>query len=327
MENIIKKHRFLASFLSIIVSVFLVAIFTYAATTIGTSITTGGTLSVTGAASFESASTTNDFWLGNVIADDDDYLYMDASSSEYMMWDDGNDRFAFSNDLKVPGVTTSTLAFWAGTGGTVDNLDMTGGDLYVQNDVEIDGSLWFDSGTTTDSFYVGGYASSTGGFYSMGALEIGGDGLIGGNITAGNYVTSTASLNTQGTLHVGGAATIDGSLTVTSATSSNFFAVGSPTPISIDYNGDLMVEDDVEIGGWASTTEALNTQGTLHVGGNATVDGEITSTGSSTASVMIMTSVKLTPSATPTPNVIGECFIDNTDYQLNCWNGAWQYVW
>ena len=46
---------------------FLVSVAVYAATTVGTNISTDGTVTM------ESASTTNDFWLGNVIADDDDY--------------------------------------------------------------------------------------------------------------------------------------------------------------------------------------------------------------------------------------------------------------
>lgn len=183
MKNFIKNHRFLSGLLSILISVFLVGVVAYAATTIGTNIQTAGTASST------SATTT-------------DYLYV-------------------------------------GPDGTEDNIDFTGGDLYVTDDVEIDGSLWFDSGTTTDSLYVAGYASSTGGFYSQGTIEIGGDGLVRGKAT-----TTTA------------------------------FAVGAGTIDSLDMaGGDLYVQDDVEIDGFASTTSALNTQGTLHVGGSATTSG------------------------------------------------------
>ncbi|MBU1255626.1 hypothetical protein KKE74_00205 [Patescibacteria group bacterium] len=188
MKKILKTHQLLSSILGIMLSVFLVSVAVYAATTIGTSIETAGTVTM------ESASTTNDFWLGNVIADDDDYLYFDASSSEYIMWDDNPGEFDLSDDLTVVGVTSSTFGFWAGDGGTLNNVDMTGGDLYVQDDIE--------------------------------------------------------------------------------------------------------------------------------------VDGEIFSTGSTTASIINMTSIKFTPAATPTPTVTGECFMDSTDYQLNCWNGsAWQYLW
>ena len=211
------KKQIISISLSVIVSVFLVSLAVYAATTIGSNITTGGTLSVTGDASFSTASTTGNFWLGNQTADDDDFLYMDASSTEYLMWDDSANQFVFSNgvsipsatttdslyiggiasttgavyvgmlsaagddylyfdanesleslmwdddpgkfvisdDLQVTGVGTSTIAIWAGTGGTVDNIDLTGGDLYVQNDAEIDGGLYVDSATTTDTTSIG----------------------------------------------------------------------------------------------------------------------------------------------------------------------------
>ena len=234
MTKFIKGHRFLAGFLSIIISVFLVSVVVYAATTIGTNVNTAGTVTM------ESASTTNDFWLGNVIADDDDYLYMDASSSQYMMWDDDPGQFAFSDDLqidgnvstteaiivggeagddddiiyfdsreenltwdndpgqftisddlKVTGVTTSTLAFWVGTGGTVDNLDMTGGDLYAQGDAEIDGGLWVNSATTTDSLAIGGYASSTGDINTQADLHVGGNADVDGTFDIGGGSTIT----------------------------------------------------------------------------------------------------------------------------------------
>ncbi|MFA5029871.1 MAG: hypothetical protein WC518_04045, partial [Patescibacteria group bacterium] len=85
-------------------------------------------------------------------------------------------------DLFINGITTST-SLWLGGAGTANNLDMTN-DLYVADDVEIDGSLWVQSATTTDSLYVGGYASTTGGLYSQGNLHIGGtasfDGLVSG---------------------------------------------------------------------------------------------------------------------------------------------------
>ena len=240
MKNIIEKHRILASCLSVIISVFLVSIAVYAATTIGTNINTGGTLDVTGVATLSTASTSGSFWLGNVTADDDDYLYFDASGTEYMMWDDSPGEFDFSDDVNITGQSTSSISIWVGSGGTATNINMAGGDLYVQNDAEIDGAL-----------YVAGFIS-------------------------------TAS------------STVDANLNITgNATSTN-----------------------------ATTTNAF------YAGGDITTAGEITSTGSTTASIINMTTIKFTPAATPTPVVTGECFIDNTDYQLNCYNGtAWQYVW
>ena len=254
MKNFIKSHRFLSGLLSVFISVFLVSVVAYAATTIGTNIETAGT------GTFESASTSNDFWLGNLIADDDDSLYFDASGTEYLMWDNDPGQFVFSNDLKITGVTTSSLAFWAGDGGTVDNINMTGGDLYVQNDAEIDGTLYIttdlevtNKATSTVAFAVGSGTidnlSMTGGdLYVLDDVEIDGSLWFDSATTTdslfiGSYASSTSALNTQGTLHVGGNATIDGFIT---------------------------------LGDYASSTSELNTQGTLHVGGNATIDGTIT---------------------------------------------------
>ena len=108
------------------------------------------------------------------------------------------------------------------------------------------------------------------------------------------------------------------------ATSTTAFAVGAGTIGSLDMTGgDLYVQDDVEIGGWASTTSALNTQGTLNVGGNADIGGITT-----TSDYIYLPYFKLVPSATPTPEVQGQCFMDNSDYQLNCFDGAdWHYAW
>lgn len=153
MNNFFKKHHFSASLLSIIISVFLVSLTAYGATTIGTNITTGGTLDVTGNTALTQASTTLDFWLGNLVADDDDYLYMDASSSEWIMWDDSPGEFDVSDDLNVGGVVTSTGS-WVGAGGNATNVNMTN-DLFVQDSVEIDGGLWADSATTTDTTSIG----------------------------------------------------------------------------------------------------------------------------------------------------------------------------
>ena len=93
MKNPFRNERFFAVVLSIFISVFFVTLFVYGVTTIGTNVSSDGT------GYFESASTSNDFWLGNVTADDDDYLYMDASSSQYLMWDNAPGMFYLSNDL------------------------------------------------------------------------------------------------------------------------------------------------------------------------------------------------------------------------------------
>lgn len=54
-------------------------------------------------------------------------------------------------NFKVEGQSTSTLSVWIGTGGVADNLDLTGGDLYVQDDLEVDGTIF-----TADAQITGG---------------------------------------------------------------------------------------------------------------------------------------------------------------------------
>jgi len=286
MRKILKAHQLLTSILSVVLSVFLVSIAVYAATTISTNINTAGTVTM------ESASTTNDFWLGNVIADDDDYLYFDASSSEYMMWDDTPGEFDFSDDLNITGVTTSTLAFWAGTGGTVNNINVTGGDLYVQNDAEIDGTLYSNWASTTS-------ATSTDYIY------IGPDGAEGTFDFTGGDLYVADDVEIEDVLNVAGLSTFAGFISTASST----------------------VDADLNITGNTTSTNATSTNA-FYAGGDITAAGEITSTGSTTASIINMTTIKFTPAATPTPVVQGECFIDTTDYQLNCYDGsAWQYAW
>ena len=105
----------LSTVLTVVISSLLAMGFAYAATTISANIVTGGTLSVTGETSLSTASTTGNFWLGNQTADDDDYLYMDASSTEYIMWDDDPGQFAFSDDVQISGNASTTGYIRVGT--------------------------------------------------------------------------------------------------------------------------------------------------------------------------------------------------------------------
>ena len=148
---------------------------------------------------------------------------------------------------------------------------------------------------------------------------------IGTNITTTGTASSTSATTTDylyvghditepdgwdfsgGDLIVSGAAYF-----AAKATSTTAFAVGAGTIGSLDMaDGDLYVQDDVEIGGWASTTSALNTQGTLHVGGNADIDGSLTigPTGDAITEFQFgtcnMASVTITASTTAYANCTG----------------------
>jgi len=140
---------FFRSALVVLVATFFVTSIVYAATTVGTNITTGGNLTVSGTTSTTNATTTG-------------YLYVGGDITEPTGWDFGVGDLIVSDDVFFNSQATTSASLWIGSAGTANNLSMTGGDLYVQDDVEIDGGLWMGSATTTDSLKIGGYASTTG---------------------------------------------------------------------------------------------------------------------------------------------------------------------
>ena len=122
----------------------------FAATTIGTNISTTGTLSSTGLATFTTATSTS--------ATTTAYLYIGPDITEPTAgWDFSYGDLIVSDDAFFNSQATTSASLWVGSGGTPNNLSMSGGDLYVQDDLEVDGSAWIGSDTT-----IGGYASTTG---------------------------------------------------------------------------------------------------------------------------------------------------------------------
>lgn len=146
--------------LTVLISVFTVSVFVYAATTIGNNISTGA-ITMTGTITATSASTSDDFWLGNVTADDDDYLYMDASSSEYLMWDDVPGMFNFSDDVAITG-NASTTGYL-----TIGELSGDDDDYLYMDATRSESIMWDnDPGkfAVSDDWDVTGVSSSTAGF-------------------------------------------------------------------------------------------------------------------------------------------------------------------
>lgn len=125
--------------LTVIVSVLVIVGLVTATTTIGTNIDTDGTLVVDGNA------TTS----GNLIV---------GSSA----WDAPTSTLTVDGSAAFTGVATSSDALWAGSGGTADWLDLAGGDLFVQDDIQAGGDL-----------RLGGKASTTGDLWvSGGTLDM-----------------------------------------------------------------------------------------------------------------------------------------------------------
>lgn len=60
----------------------------------------------------------------------------------------GQNELQVDDNLKVNGNATSSN-LWLGTGGTTNSINNAGGDLYVQNDVEVDGTFYMGGGDIT----------------------------------------------------------------------------------------------------------------------------------------------------------------------------------
>jgi len=139
----------------------------------------------------------------------------------------------------------------------------------------------FPNGTTTDSWFVGGYASSTVGFNTQGSSHIGTNLALEGSLTsywgaacgAGDFVNDIADDGTLscGTPAGGGGYLLDQWLDTTSSAQ---FVNGVFT-------------------GYASSTVALNTQGTGHFGGEVTIDGNLGIGGTPTENFSIFADNKL----------------------------------
>ena len=115
---------FQSAMVVLIASLFVISV-VYAATTIGSNVNTGGTLTATGETHLT----------GQVFATST--IYFDNATS--------------TGDLKVGAKATATTALWVGAGGTADRIGLSGGDLYVQDAAEIDGDLFISGGTASVS--------------------------------------------------------------------------------------------------------------------------------------------------------------------------------
>lgn len=124
-------------------------------------------------------------------------------------------NFTNIGNLLTQGKSTSTLSLWIGIGGVAGSLNMTGGDLYVQDDVEIDGTLTVadaqitggaitgitdiivaDGGTGVSSLTDGGVLIGSG-TSAITALSVGSNGqlLIGSSAADPVFATLTCDTN------------------------------------------------------------------------------------------------------------------------------------
>src|SRR3989338_8276344 len=193
MRNLLRKFsRGFESMVVIFISALFVVSITYAATTIGSNITTGGNLTVTGWASSTSATTTAYLDIG--VQPDGTTTLVNWTGGDLYVQDDievdddvniGGDSTlvgtlgvtglsTFSSVTSTSATTTAYLDIGVQPDGTTTLVNWTGGDLYVQDDIEVDDDVNIGDDltvvdgisangiTTTDSLVVGGYASTTG---------------------------------------------------------------------------------------------------------------------------------------------------------------------
>ena len=146
-----------------------------------------GTSALTGLLTFTTATGTS--------ATTTNYLMVGSKFTLPASWDYLED-FSVSGDAVIANKATSTVALWVGSAGTADNLNLTGGDLYVQDGIEADGGLWVNAATTTDSLAVTGDLLAKGGTYNFTTTT--------GTTTLGLFVFGNTGTGTT-TLGVGSA--------------------------------------------------------------------------------------------------------------------------
>lgn len=215
--------------LTVVISVLVIVGVTLAATTISANIVTGGTFSATG----------------------------NATTSAYLTVGSGTVVFGTpTSTLRVIGsahfttVATSSDAFWVGSGGTAGNLDLTGGDLYVQGSAEFDSDMFLGDGTG-DTITIYGHIT---------------DATITDELIVGpsSWAAPTSTLTVDGSAHFTGKATTSDSIWVGTG--------GTINRVNLE-DGDLYVQNDAEIDGslYIAGTRASTTN--MIISGNATTTG------------------------------------------------------
>ena len=227
----------------------------FAATTIGTNITTTGTTTlgdttadtVTINGHIAAATTT-----GNLVVGVSTLATPTSSLS------------VFGGLHVFNGVATSSEALWVGSAGTVNNLNLTGGDLYVQDGAEIDGNITLGD-TTADTITINGHiaAATTTGNFVVGIATL---------------ATPTSSLSVFGGLHVfNGVATSSEAVWVGSAgTVDNLTLTGGDLYVQddVEIDDDLFVGDDITLAS-GSVISSVTTTDSLVIGGYASTTGDL----------------------------------------------------
>src|SRR3989338_5161246 len=186
-----KLSSFFSSAMVVLIASLFVVSIVYAGTTIGANIATTGSLDVDGTSSSTSATTTY-------------YVYIGADITEPTGWDFGLGDLLAGDDAYIGGQATTSVSLWIGSGVAANNPNMAGGDLYVQNDAEIDGTLYYSaatgtSATSTAYTMIGVTPSTFDAFnYAGGDLYVQGVAEIDSNVDIGGYASTTGDVIVSG---------------------------------------------------------------------------------------------------------------------------------
>jgi hypothetical protein len=219
--------------------------------------------------------------LSGVIDKDLSLAFSDDGNSQahYLIWDDGNDLFELSDDVSVNGALTirDTLNVSNGNLRLLHSFEIgdankagatyspAGGDLFVENDVEIDGSLLLDEDLT-----LGGVVFDQDYAYIKNNLTVSGDLDVRKHIFDG----------TSSPLDVLDEVSVSGDLNVYGARiygrNNEYIDMGAELPDTVSVQGDLMSPTDMTIAGNLSVAGAIKTFDELYVNvGGDTMTGRL----------------------------------------------------
>lgn len=222
MEKLFK--RLSSTALTVVCATLLLVGGVYAATTISSNISTAGTLDVTG-----NATTSANLVVGDTV------------------WAAPTSTLSVVGTAHFFDLATSSTGFWVGSAGSAGNINMLGGDLYVQDDAEIDSELFvtgdarfslinatttktdwalINTGATSTLYFMIGDSASVGNLNYDDDLYVKDDVEIDGEI----FVTGDARLsliNATSTktdaLKVNGTITLANNETIANATNDNIY--------------------------------------------------------------------------------------------------------
>lgn len=165
------KKQILSISLSVLASVFLVSCVVCAVTTIGTDIDTAGNLTVDG-----NATTSGNLIVGTsswpaptstLTVAGTAYINGNATTSGNFvigtsLWAAPTSTLTVVGTAYINDNATTSSSLWIGASGTANNINLGGGDLYVENDAEIDNNLYVTGTASSTNSIVSGAATTTG---------------------------------------------------------------------------------------------------------------------------------------------------------------------